>query len=67
GHVFTDKYETIPIVLGCRRVIGRHSSTTIERYIEFELKRLSIKQEQLVSITTDNGSDIKKATSTLKF
>ncbi|CAF4746859.1 unnamed protein product, partial [Rotaria magnacalcarata] len=67
GHVFTDKYETIPIVLGCRRVIGRHSSTTIERYIEFELKRLNIKQEQLVSITTDNGSDIKKATSTLKF
>ncbi|CAF1281751.1 unnamed protein product [Rotaria sp. Silwood1] len=67
GHVFTNKYKTVSIVLGCHRVIGRHLSTTIERYIEFELKRLNIKQEQLVSITTDNGSDMKKATSTLKF
>ncbi|CAF3948484.1 unnamed protein product [Rotaria sp. Silwood1] len=67
GHVFNTKYETVPIVLGCRRIIGRHLSTTIERYIEFELKRLNIKQEQLVSITTDNGSEMKKATSTLKF
>ncbi|CAF3265381.1 unnamed protein product [Rotaria sp. Silwood2] len=67
GHVFTKKYETVPIVLGCRRVIGRHLSTTIERYIQFELQRLNIRQEQLISITTDNGSEMKKAASTLKF
>ncbi len=67
GHFFTKKYETVPIVLGCRRIIGRHLSTTIQRYIQFELNRLNIKQEQIVSITTDNGSEMKKATSTFKF
>lgn len=67
GHVFTNKYETIPIVLGCRRIIGRHLSTNIERYIDFELTRLNIKPEQIVSITTDNGSDMKKATSSFKY
>ncbi|CAF4765705.1 unnamed protein product, partial [Rotaria sp. Silwood2] len=67
GHIFTSQYETVPLVLGCRRVIGRHLSTTIERYIEFELSRLRIKPEQIVSITTDNGPEMKKATSTLKF
>ena len=67
GHVFNNEYESISIVLGCRRAIGRHLSTTIENYITFELRRLNIKPEQIVSITTDNGSEMKKATSTLKF
>jgi hypothetical protein len=67
GHLFTNAYDTVPIVLGCRRIIGRHLSTNIERYITFELNRLNIKSDQIVSITTDNGSDMKKATSTLKF
>lgn len=67
GHVFTDQYESVPIILGCRRIVGRHFSTTIVNYIEYELKRLNIRREQIISITTDNGSDMKKATSSLKF
>lgn len=67
AHVFTKSYEHIPIVLGCRHVVGRHLATTIERYIKYELDRLGIKQEQIVSITTDNGSNMKKARSTHKF
>jgi hypothetical protein len=66
AHIFTENYETIPIVLGCRRIIGAHLATTIERYIKYELNRYDIKQEQLISITTDNGSNMKKATS-VKF
>lgn len=67
GHVFTDAYESVPIVLGCRRIIGRHLSSTIERYLCFELNRLGITPDKIVSITTDNGSDVKKVTSSVKF
>ena len=67
GHFFTDDFENLSIVLNCRRIIGRHTATTIERYIKFELDRLNIKPEQIISITTDNGSDVKKATSTFQF
>ena len=67
GHFFTDDFENMSIVLSCRRIIGRHVASTIERYIQFELDRLRIRQEQIVSITTDNGSDVKKATSASKF
>ena len=67
AHTFTRKYEHVPIVLGCRRIIGQHLSVTIQRYIQYELNRIGIQQYQIVGITTDNGSNIKQATSTLKF
>ena len=67
AHTFTENYGHISIVLGCRRIIGPHFATSIERYIQYELDRLGIKTAQIVSITTDNGSNIKKATSSLKF
>lgn len=67
AHTFTRKYEHVPIVLGCRRIIGQHFSVTIQRYIQYELDRIGVKPIQIISITTDNGSNIKQATSTLKF
>ncbi|CAF1561306.1 unnamed protein product [Didymodactylos carnosus] len=67
AHVFNKNYESIPIVLGFRRIIGPHTAGSIERYIKYELNRLNIKKEQIISITTDNGSNIKKAASSLKF
>jgi hypothetical protein len=67
AHTFTNKYEHVPIILGCRRIIGQHLSSNIERYIQYELNRIGITQDQIISITTDNGSNIKKATSTFKF
>ncbi len=66
-HTFTNKYEHVPIILGCRRIIGQHLSSTIESYIQYELDRIGVRKDQIISITTDNGSNIKKATSTLKF
>lgn len=67
AHVQNEQFETIPLVLGCRRLIGRHSATNIVRYIRYELNRVGILKEQIVSITTDNGGDIKKATSSFEF
>lgn len=66
-HFLNENYESQSIVLSSRRFSGRHWSNNIAQYLEFELNRLNIRPEQVVSITTDNGSDIKKATSTSKF
>ena len=59
--MLNDKFESVPIVLGCRRLIGRHAASTITRYIKYELNRVGITSEQITSITTDNGSDVKKS------
>ena len=67
AHIFTETFKTIPVIIGCRRLIGQHLGVTIERYIQYELNRVGIKNEQIVSITTDNGSNMKKATASLKF
>ncbi len=67
AHAFTHDYQHIPIVLGCRRIIGSHVATAIEKYIVYELNRLDIKPHQVISITTDNGSNIKKATASQQF
>ncbi|CAF1685048.1 unnamed protein product [Rotaria magnacalcarata] len=67
AHAFTSNYEHVPIVIGCRRILGQHTSVSIERYIKYELDRIGIKPSQVVSITTDNGSNIKKVAATLKF
>lgn len=67
AHVFTNKYEHVPIVIGCRRIIGQHLSLSIERYIKYELESIGIRRSQIVSITTDNGSNMKKVAASLKF
>ncbi|CAF4044221.1 unnamed protein product, partial [Adineta steineri] len=67
AHVFNEKYENIPIILGCRRIIGPHTAATIEKYLNYELHRYGIKRSQIVSITTDSGSNMKKVTSSLNF
>ena len=66
-HAFTSTFEHVPIIIGCRRIIGPHIASSIERYISFELDRIGIKPEQLISITTDNGSNVKNATSSNRF
>lgn len=44
-----------------RRLFGRHNSSKLERFITYELQRLYI-TNKIVSITTDNCADTKKAT-----
>lgn len=67
AHVLNDDFECVPIVIGCRHLIGRHFASNLSRYIKYELNRVGISNDQIVSITTDNGSDIKKATSSFDF
>jgi hypothetical protein len=67
AHTFTHDYQNISITLSCRRIIGKHTAVLIERYIKYELVRLGITPEQIISITTDNGSNMKKATSSFQF
>lgn len=67
GHFFTQSFEHLSLVIGFRRVLGRSLATTLRSYIEQEKSRLNIANHQLVSITTDGGSDIKKAVSTGLF
>lgn len=66
-HFYNKDFNQTSIVLPCRRMSGQHSATKIERYLQFELNRFNIKPEQVVSITTDHGADVKKATATMKF
>ena len=67
GHMFTDDFDTFPIVLAFRRLIGQPVAKNIAAYIEYELNRLNIDSACLSSITTDNGAYVKAATSTSKF
>ena len=61
GHFIDDKFKQNSVVLSFRRIFGRHTSIRLERYIEYDLNILKIK-EKISSITTDNCADIKKAT-----
>jgi hypothetical protein len=67
AHLFTRRFESVAIVLGCRRFHGQHLGASVERYIQYELDRVNIKAEQIVGITTDCGSNMKKATASSQF
>lgn len=67
GHFFTNSFEHVSLVLGFRRVVGRSFAATLRAYIAYEIKRLNIADYQIISITTDGGSDIRKATSNGQF
>jgi hypothetical protein len=62
GHFLTDDFETVPLVVGFRRLAGRHLAPRIRSYIEHELSSLGVNKSWLSAITTDNGSDVKSAT-----
>lgn len=66
GHTFNEKYQLVSVVLGFRRLSGQHLGDTIRNYIRYELNQLGI-AEKICGITSDNGSDIKKATKSVEF
>jgi hypothetical protein len=53
-------------VISFRRFSGRHLSSRLKSFIIKELKKLNI-ETKIISITTDNGSDIKAATTSYEF
>ena len=66
GHAFNQKYELVSIVLGFRRLVGQHLGDTLRTYIKYELEQLGI-DTKICGTTSDNGSDVKKATRTVEF
>jgi hypothetical protein len=53
-------------VISFRRFSGRHLSSRLKSFIMNGLKKLNI-ETKIISITTDNGSDIKAATTSYEF
>lgn len=66
GHTFNKKYQLVSVVLGFRRLAGQHLGDTIRSYIRYELDQLGI-DAKICGITSDNGSDVKKATGSIEF
>lgn len=66
GHMFNNKFQLIPLVLGFRRISGPHLGDNIRTYIRYELGQLAI-ENKIDAITSDNGSDVKKTTSSIEF
>ncbi len=63
GHFFNKSFEYQSTILGFQVVQGQHTSENLRASIKKSLDNLSIETNQIASITTDNASDIKNATS----
>ncbi|CAF0817450.1 unnamed protein product [Rotaria sordida] len=66
AHYYNEHYETFSDVISFRSFRGRHLSARLKKFIFHEIKKLEI-ESKIFSITTDNGSDIKSATSSQEF
>jgi hypothetical protein len=60
AHFLTKKFNYRSICIGFRKIAGQHISAKIRLMIQYELQRYNL-LHKVVSITIDNGSDIKKA------
>ena len=61
AHFFDDNFSMKPIIVAFRKFKGRNLHQRIEKFLNYEIDLLGIR-EKVVSITTDNGSDITAAT-----
>ncbi len=66
AHYHDEHYQQFSEIISFRCFRGRHLSARLRQFILNELKKLDI-QGKIFSITTDNGSDIKSATSSHEF
>ena len=66
AHYYDEHYQTFSNVISFRCFRGRHLSARLKKFILNEIKKLDI-ESKIFSITTDNGSDIKSATSSPEF
>ncbi|CAF1298723.1 unnamed protein product [Adineta steineri] len=66
AHYYDENYQTFSNVISFRSFRGRHLASRLKKFILNEIKKLNI-ESKIFSITTDNGSDIKSATSSSEF
>ncbi len=62
AHYHDEHYQQFSDVISFRCFRGRHLSVRLKWFILNEIRKLGI-ESKIFSITTDNGSDIKSATS----
>ena len=62
AHFFDKKYDLQSLVIDFEKFPGRHFGKAIKFHLIRQLNKLGI-LNKIVGITTDNGSDIKNATS----
>ena len=61
AHFFDKKFNLHSMIIDFEKFNGRHFGKAIKAYLIKQLKKLDI-EKKIVAITTDNGSDIKNAT-----
>lgn len=66
AHYLDKDYHHVSSVISFRRFCGRHLSTRLKSFLLNEIRKLNI-ESKIISITTDDGSDIKSATSSYEF
>lgn len=62
AHFFDDNYNLFSLIIGFRKINGRHLKERLQVFVQNEINQYKIKNK-IVSITTDNGADFKSATS----
>ena len=62
AHFFDDDFNYFSIIIGFRKILGRHLAHRLKIFIQKEINSFQI-SEKIVSVTRDNAADIKKATS----
>ncbi|CAF1539690.1 unnamed protein product [Adineta ricciae] len=66
AHYHDENYRMFSNVISFRSFRGRHLAPRLKKFIINEIRKLNI-ESKIFSITTDNGSDIKSATSSDEF
>ena len=66
AHYHDENYRMFSNVISFRSFRGRHLSPQLKKFIINEIRKLNI-ESKIFSVTTDNGSDIKSATSSDEF
>ena len=61
AHFFDKNFNLRSLNIDFAKFNGRHFSTSFKSYLMKQINEFSI-QDKVVAITTDNGSDIKRAT-----
>jgi len=61
-HFYDINFSLISLTIGFRQFIGDHSAKRIRKYISHEIRSMKI-NNKICSITTDNASNVVKATS----
>ena len=66
AHYLDEHHQHLSDIISFRCFHGRHLSSRLKPFILNEIRKLNI-QSKIVSITTDNGSDVRAATSGYEF